>query len=336
MKKESLYLSVYSYHDRTSGIVRGSFDEDKGELTVTGRLHINMPDYLTVDGKHLYAVHAKTRVDAQPADIQEKFDHTASAVAMISLRDFTVEAGVPLLVSNACHIHRRDGWLFAADYHAGAFSAQAGENGRVIAHEGSGADANRQSSPHPHFVHTTPDGKYLAVCDLGIDAVMMYPFDRKTGLGAPIRIDCPPGSGPRHAVVTERHLYVACELSNRVLRYSLRGDFPLIDSKSTLPRGYTGESYAAAIHLSPDGRRLGVSNRGHESVALFDILPGGGLAEPIFIETVRAPREFAFSPSGKWIIGGSQTEGIVTATPARAGGRAKPILPMRSGCMIFA
>jgi 6-phosphogluconolactonase len=165
---------------------------------------------------------------------------------------------------------------------------------------------------------------------------MMYPFDQKTGLGDPIRLDCPPGSGPRHIAFTDRHMYIACELSNQILRRALTEDFPFVDATSTLPRNYARTSFVAAIHLSPDGHKLGVSNRGHDSVALFDIQPDGGLAEPIFVETVATPREFAFSPSGRWIIGGSQTEGFITATPARAGERPKPILPVRSACMIFA
>ncbi len=333
--KESLYLSAYSYLDGTSGVVRANFDEEKGELTVTGRVALDMPDWISEDGLNLYVAHAARALSAAPANIQETIDKAAFSVAVISKRDFALAGEIPLAVHNTCHILASGDWLFAADYAAGEFSAQTGETRRVIRHAGKGPNAERQEAPHPHSVSLTPSGKHLAVCDLGIDAVMMYPFDRGAGLGEPVRLDCPPGSGPRHIAFTDRHMYVVCELSNQILRFSLAEGFPFVDYKSTLPRGYAGRSFAAAIHLSPDGRRLGVSNRGHDSVALFDMLPGGGLAEPIFVETVRTPREFAFSPSGRWIIGGSQTEGVVTATPARAGGRAKPILPVRSACMIF-
>ncbi len=334
--KESLYLSTYSYQDNVSGVLRADFDEEKGTAGVTGRVSLNMPDWISLDGESLYVAHAQAVLKAVPGDIQQRVDGAAFSVAVLSKRAFTQLRDIPLLVKNTCHILSKNGWLFAADYAAGEFSAQTGENGRVIRHEGTGPNAARQEAPHPHSVNLTPDGKFLAVCDLGIDAVMMYPFDPKNGLGAPVRLDCPPGSGPRHIAFTDRHMYIVCELSNQILRHALTAGFPFVDAKSTLPRGYAEESYAAAIHFSPDGRRLGVSNRGHDSVALFDLLPGGGLAEPTFVETVKTPREFAFSPSGRWIIGGSQTEGVVTATPARAGGRAKPILQVRSACMIFA
>lgn len=334
--KESLYLSAYSYEDGASGILRANFDEEKGELAVTGRVPLNMPDWISADGQNLYVAHAASPLQAAPADIQEKIDAAKFTVSVIARRAFVKTGEIPLLVNNTCHILARDGWLFAADYAAGEVCAQKGEEGRVIKHTGNGPNAARQEAAHPHSVYLTPNGKYLAVCDLGMDAVFLYPFDKTEGLGEPVRINCPAGSGPRHIAFTERYMYIVCELSNEVLRHALTEGFPRVDAKSTLPKGYTEKSFAAAIHLSPDGRRLGVSNRGHDSVALFDLLPGGGLAEPIFVETVRTPRDFAFSPAGRWIIGGSQTEGVITATPARAGGRAKPILRMRSACLIFA
>lgn len=335
VRGESLYLSAYSYRDGASGVIRADFDESAGALKVTGRIALNMPDWIFADGESLFVAHAARPVAAKPENIQEKIDGAAFAVARIARREFALSYVLPLLVHNACHIHAAQGWLFAADYAAGEISAQMGDKGRVIRHEGAGPNPLRQAAAHPHSVYLTPNGKHLAVCDLGLDAVFMYPFDPKEGLGAPIRLDCPPGSGPRHIAFSEKHMYIVCELSNQILRRGLGEGFPFIDAKSTLPRGYGEESFAAAIHLSPDGRRLGVSNRGHDSIALYDILPGGGLAEPIYVETVPTPREFAFSPSGRWVIGGSQTEGVVTATPARAGGRAKPILDVRSACMIF-
>ena len=333
--KESLYLSAYSYLDGASGLVRADFDEERGELAVTGRVPLFMPDWISLDGQSLYVAHAAHLLSAAPENIQDAIDRAAFSVAVVNRRTLSVAQELPLLVHNTCHILSKNGWLFAADYPAGEFSAQAGETGQVVRHEGHGPNELRQEAPHPPSVYLTPDGRYLAVCDLGIDAVMMYPFDQKSGLGEPVRLECPPGSGPRHIAFTNKHMYIVCELSNQILRRALSEGFPFVDAKSSLPKGYAGKSFAAAIHLSPDGRRLGVSNRGHDSVALFDILPGGGLAEPTFVETVRTPREFAFSPSGRWIIGGSQTEGVVTATPARAGGRAKPILPVRSACMLF-
>lgn len=336
MKSESLYLSAYSYQDDVSSVLCAHFNEETGTLVVTDRLYLNMPDWISPDGQSLFVAHAKRPLSATPANIQETIDGAEFSVAMISKKDFSLACELPLFVHNTCHILASRGWLFAADYAAGEFSAQVGDAGRVVKHAGAGPNPARQEAPHPHSVNLTPDGRYLAVCDLGIDAVMVYPFDRKTGLGEPIRLDCPPGSGPRHIAFTEKHMYIVCELSNQILRRKLTDGFAFVDAKSTLPRGYAGKSFAAAIHLSFDGRRLGVSNRGHDSIALYDILPGGGLAEPIFIETVKTPRDFAFSPSGRWIIGGSQTEGVVTATPARAGGRAKVILPVRSACLRFA
>lgn len=49
---------------------------------------------------------------------------------------------------------------------------------------------------------------------------------------------------------------------------------------SCLPDNFIGFSRASAVVLSPDGARLHVSNRGHESICTFDVVDGGRLASP--------------------------------------------------------
>src|SRR5205085_2671489 len=79
-------------------------------------------------------------------------------------------------------------WVFVANYTSGSLSVLSvhkdgglGEATTVIKHTGSGANKERQSSPHVHCTVISPDNKWLFVCDLGIDKIMIYAFDEKTG-----------------------------------------------------------------------------------------------------------------------------------------------------------
>ena len=76
-----------------------------------------------------------------------------------------------------------------------------GEAVQVIQHEGSSLDAKRQAGPHAHAVEFDKANRFLFVPDLGLDKVMIYEFDEKTGLLTPTArqpwVTTAPGSGPR-------------------------------------------------------------------------------------------------------------------------------------------
>ena len=74
-------------------------------------------------------------------------------------------------------------FLYAANYSTGTFAEFKLDNGRIvertqlIQHEGKGPNVARQECAHPHFTGLSPDGRYLCVIDLGIDAIKAYPID---------------------------------------------------------------------------------------------------------------------------------------------------------------
>ena len=192
----------------------------------------------------------------------------------------------------ACHLATDPGgkFLFCANYSSGSISIFAlNEDGslrsrlRNIQHTGRGSVLPRQNGPHPHFLAPTPDGKYLAVVDLGIDAVLLYPFDPVKGVdetkAATFRVE-PAGSGPRHLTFDRsgKIAYLLNELGNTVMSLSYAdGRFEKLNQLSTLPRGFRGVSYAAAIRLSADGTYRLASNRGFDSIAVFRLDGNGGM-----------------------------------------------------------
>ena len=156
----------------------------------------------------------------------------------------------------------------------------------VFAHRGSGPNADRQASPHAHWVGFSPDRQWLHAVDLGADAIFAYRFDRaaRTLAEPVIAWAAPGGAGPRHLARHPRLpvAYVVCELSNMLIQLAVLPDgrFRTILSVSTLPAEFSGASQAAHIQVDAAGRRLYVSNRGHDSIAVF-ALDAQGAPSPI-------------------------------------------------------
>ncbi|MEH3160171.1 MAG: beta-propeller fold lactonase family protein [Sphingomonas taxi] len=155
--------------------------------------------------------------------------------------------------------------------------------GQVVAHRGSGPNAARQAGPHAHWVGFAGGGAMLHAVDLGADAVFVHRIDRAARrIGATdLAYRATAGSGPRHLARHPRLpvAYLVAELANTVtvLRASPDGTFAEQAVVSTLPAGFGGTSYAAHIALDAAGRRLYVSNRGHDSIAVYAVGRDGAL-----------------------------------------------------------
>jgi len=144
----------------------------------------------------------------------------------------------------------------------------------------------------------------VLVCDLGMDVVFEYSLDDAGTLTELDRIQCP--GGPRQLAFHPdgSHVYVLGEHSATVavLTRTPRG-WRTGSRVSTLPRHHTGAVAAAAILVSPDGRRLFTSTRGHDSIAVFAL---DDPAEPALVDVVacggRTPRDMVFTPDGAHLL----------------------------------
>ncbi len=162
-----------------------------------------------------------------------------------------------------CHLTATDAGVYVVNYTSGSVCKLPDT---VDRHEGRGADPARQSAPHTHCVIETPDGRALAVTDLGTDEIYLYDHD----LRELSRACLPPGSGPRHLAFSAdgKRAYCSCELSSEVAVLSYEnGRLSYLFSVSTLPEGFSGENTTAAVRVREP--YLYVSNRGHDSIACF-------------------------------------------------------------------
>ena len=87
----------------------------------------------------------------------------------------------------------------------------------------------------------------------------------------------------------------------------------MLQSLSTLPEGFKGDSSGAEIATHPSGKFVYASNRGDDSIAIFRIdAAKGTLTSAGRVPTQgQTPRGFAVDPSGRFLVAGNQNSGTV-------------------------
>lgn len=142
-------------------------------------------------------------------------------------------------------------------------------------HSGSSVDPERQTSPHAHWVGFGHDGRTLYATDLGADVVLAFDCDGDRGTlgGALTAFVAAPGSGPRHMLFVAQHArtaYLACELTSSLVVLDVTTDgLHARTTLSTLPADWQGSNILAHIAGNAACDRLYVSNRGHDTIAVF-------------------------------------------------------------------
>ena len=180
-----------------------------------------------------------------------------------------------------------------------------------IQHKGSSIDRARQEAPHAHCIVISPDNRFAFAADLGLDQVMGYRLDAAGAKLAHNRqpfVRTPPGVGPRHLTFhpNGKHVYVINELANSVTMFDYETDSGMLIEKqtiSTLPKDFAGKSYCADLKITPDGRFLYGTNRGHDSIAAYSLAEDGRLTllkiEP---SLGKGPQNLAITPDGKLLL----------------------------------
>lgn len=280
---KKLLIGGYTYTGESRGIYVAELDDETGMLReVSACLDCENPSYLLQNGEMVYAVH-------------ELMDRGCIASYRLQGNTLSKVQCMDMPGGLMCHLCLWPGgkYLSAVNYWTGSLavcpidtSGAAGAPVILFQYTGSGPNAQRQEGPHAHFSGIDPAKRWLLATDLGSDRIYVYTLSAETGTLQPGAlmpyVQTPPGTGPRHFTFRKdgQRIYVSCELSNEVLVYDFcmeTGEMTLRQQITTLPDGYLGENLAADIHCSLDERYLYVSNRGHDSIAVFAIAQDGSL-----------------------------------------------------------
>ena len=313
------------------GIQAFLFNESNGALDAQGSFAgILNPSFILAhpNGQWLYAVSETGQgSDGIAGSVCAlKFERAPFSVSLLNQQ--TTRGDWP------CHL-RLDGthrWLVATNYgtgNAAIYPIQAdgalGEMTDFVQHQGKGPNAARQEGPHAHSSIFTPDNRFVIIADLGIDQLVIYKFDSVTGkLSLHTSLNTTPGAGPRHLAFHSngKWLYAANELNSTVTLYdydATNGTLSARQSISSIPTD-APENIIADIHISSNAKRLYVSNRGHNSIAVFDIETDGNLTLDSFPSCGgNWPRNFALSHSENFVLVANQYSNEVCVLPVLAG-----------------
>ena len=288
-----------------------------GQLRRLDRLMLPNPSYvLPMDGNLIATV------------LETNDERAGIAVVRIEAGQFRLLHTIAAPGRIPCHLDRHPSghWLAGACYGTGEGFAlpldAAGQLAQgkmtVTRHQGSSIHPLRQTSPHPHAVRYAPDGRWLVVADLGTDRVMTYPLHPagEPDFSAGRVWASPPGSGPRLPLFSAdgRYLVLVEEISSTLV--CLHWDDGSLHENcrvSSLIAPFAGANTAAGLRWHPSGTVIGVSNRGADSIALFFFESGIGRLTP-WLELPcggKKPRDFAFSPCGRWLITSSQDSDLL-------------------------
>ena len=331
-----IFVGTYTNKDGASrGIYTVEFDQATGAFSQPVlAAEASNPTFLDMNpnGRVLYAV---SESGTGGAAVALNFDPATGKLSPLNTES---TGGM-----GCCHV-RADATghaLILASYNGGDLTAfpldatgRIAPRSRSFKHTGKlGPTTGRQEKPHPHSITISPDNRFAYVCDLGLDKIFRYSLDPATAkLTASGETVANPGDGPRHAKFSAdgEFLYVLNELAGSVTTYACdpaTGALTFRQTISTLPADFKGENTCAEIRLSPDGRFVYGSNRGHDSIAVFarnqtegtlmlvEIVPCGG----------KHPRNFNLTPAGRWLVCANRdTNNLVSFRIDEKSGRLTP------------
>jgi 6-phosphogluconolactonase len=319
-----LYVGTYTESSRSEGIHLVRMDRKSGELRRVGAVDAGPnPSFLAIhpNGRVLYAVNELETYSGRATGAVSAFAIAKETAALTRLNEQPSEGGAPCFVS----VDRSGRVALVANYAGGSVALLSiqldgalAPAAHVVRHKGRGPNAERQEAPHAHCILSDPSNRFALAADLGADRVFVYRLDldgkslrHVEGGDAVMR----PGAGPRHIAFHETLplVFVANELDSTVatLRFDAeRGTLSPLDTCSTVPAEWTGTNYPADIHVASTrrGRTLYVSNRGHNSIAVFAVTESAGalVLEQVVSTEGDWPRNFSVDPTGRWLLVANQ------------------------------
>jgi len=346
-QKFLVFVGTYTDKTDSKGIYAYEFDASTGKLSPKGlAAETSNPSWVVIhpNGNWAYAANESGKQSAISA-----FSIDAKSARLTLLNK------LPSVGEDPCYLSfdKTGKYLFVANYTSGnvvvfpilpdgklgAATANVKDQGTL------GPNKERQEGPHAHWIQASESGASIYVADLGLDEVLEYRFDSANGrLSGPSRLShfsnrqydpsarLASGTGPRHAVFSAdgADMYVLGELQSTVTAVHLIGTDDYVPTSfqriSALPTGFSGRNDAAEIAMHPSGKFLYTSNRGADTIGVFNVeQKGGRLSLAAYVPTGgKEPRHFAIDPTGRFLLAENQNSnsivvfGISPATGALA------------------
>ena len=312
-----VYIGTYTEKTASKGIYGFQFNDSTGALTSIGLVaETPNPSFLTAsaNGKFVYAVNEVQNFAGAPGGSVTGFSVDAGTSKLTELNVQATRGASP------CHLvlDKTGRFLAVANYSGGNYSLfPVSSDGRLQPAVSVVVGQPIEASPAKalgHMVGFDADNKYLVTADKGLNQMLVFTFDARSGKAAlnntpPVML--PPGSGPRHYAFhpSGKWLFTINEQGATITTFAWNPKTGSLTAKSSVPTRpaevTSGSTAEIAVHRS--GRFVYGSNRGHDSIAVYGVGADGALTlveyEPTRGQT---PRNFALDPSGRWLIAGNQ------------------------------
>lgn len=333
-KKMCVFIGTYThpirfgtgqlFEGKGKGIYCYELNMETGELTYLNETSgVVNPSYIALDSKHghLYAVNELKEFEGQASGAVSAFSVDPDTYKLTFLNQ------KPTGGTDPCHVivSPDDTHIFVSNFMSGSFSVfpvkadgSLDDASQFVQHEGSSINPKRQTGPHAHSTIFSPDGKYAFIPDLGMDKLMAYAPDYTTGKVAAGPVPyyaTQPGSGPRHCVFHKngKFCYLINELRCTIsaLKYNAKeGSFEVLQTVPSVvgDDGFAGENSCADIQITPNGKFVYGSNRGHDSIIAYKIDETTGKLTYVSMTSSGGgtPRNFAIEPTGRFLLVGNQ------------------------------
>lgn len=325
--RESKGVYVFQY-DRTSKMLTEIQTIDGGDS----------PNFLAIspNKQYLYVVYTNGTIKGDNGSVMA-FKIDSSTGYLSKLNEQSTEGVGPAHVS----IDPKGRFAYVSNYSTGNLvvyplnnDGSLGNPSDIVQHSGNSIIPGRQDGPHVHSIIPSKDGNYIYVSDLGMDKIMIYQVQKNGKLEPALVpfVQSTAGAGPRHFVIhpNGNYAYSAEELSSTIGVFSVdksTGALNSIDRVRMLPESFTARNSAADIHFSPDGKFLYASNRGHESLVIFNVNPEDGKLTLVGHENTggRHPRNFMIDKRGEYVlVANRDTDNIVVFKRNKKTGKLSP------------
>ena len=334
------YVGTYTTDGRSEGIYRLRLDVGTGTLRLDGVAAKSAnPSYLALhpNGRVLYAVNELSEFGGEPTGAVGAYAIARASGGLTLLNQQPSHGKAPCYVS----VDRGGSVVLVANYGGGSIATipLRRDGGlatarSVVRHAGTGADPVRQAAPHAHCILPDPGNRYVLAVDLGLDAVLTYRLDARTGAITVVEpgTATKPGAGPRHLTFhpNGRFAYVVNELDSTLSVFAYdgeRGALNEVQVTAASPGGTVPANHPADIHVAASGRHLYASNRGDDTIAVVVIDPASGQVTPVqqIASGGRSPRNFTLDPTGRFLVAANQrSDAIVSFRGDGESGRLTP------------
>ena len=329
-----VYIGTYTSKDGSQGIYRSEFDLNSGELGKPKlAAEVVNPTFLTISPDHKYLYAIGETGDQGPKKNEgsiHAYKIDSATGELTKLNSLTTGGGGP------CHVSVNSTGKFAivANYGGGSSAGYSlKDDGSLDKQIFFSQHADKGANGHCAMFNIVGGEEYAYIVDLGLDRVFSYKLDAEGSKLVPTEpafVKLPEKCGPRHIAFNAKSgkAYVCGERDSTIITLK-RGPHGTLQAMSpnsnehavlsTLPKDVSkeirGKNSTAQILVHPDGGHVLVSNRGHNSLAVFEVNADKTSAGPHIMGTgaqaIQTPRNFNIDPTGRWILIGNQDGGSI-------------------------